>query len=66
MAAQKENHISSEWLKSRMRSHIGQNTYVNQIQIKTNKCCDHIVIKHINAQSLILKLDEKNKLINIK
>ena len=43
-----------------MRSQISINTYVNQIPIKTNKRsdCDHIVIKHINAQSLIPKLDE--------
>ena len=38
-------------------------TYVNQIPIKTNKCSDHIVIKHINAQSLIPKLDEIKLLI---
>ena len=49
MAAHKENHISSEWLKGGMRSQISLNTYVNQILIKTNKRSDHIVIKHINA-----------------
>ena len=63
MAAHKENHISSEWLKEWMRSHISIHTYVNQIPIKTNKCSDHIVIKHINAQSLIQKLDEIKLLI---
>ena len=41
-----------------MRSQISVNTYVNQIPIKTNKRSDHIMIKHINAQSLIPKLDE--------
>ena len=41
-----------------MRSQITVNTYVNQIPIKTNKRSDHIVIKHINAQILIPKLDE--------
>ena len=46
-----------------MRSQISVNTYVNQIAIKTNKRCDHIVIKHINAQSLIPKLDEIKLLI---
>ena len=46
-----------------MRSQISINTYVNQIPIKTNKCNDHIVIKHINAQSLIRKLDEIKLLI---
>ena len=52
MAAHKENHISSEWLKGGMRSQISVNTYVNQIPIKTNKRSDHIVIKHNSAQSL--------------
>ena len=46
-----------------MRSQISVNTYVNQISIKTNKRSDHIVIKHINAQSLIPKLDEIKLLI---
>ena len=41
-----------------MRSHITQNTDANQIPIKTNKRSDHIVIKYINAQCLIPKLDE--------
>ena len=63
MAAHKENHISSEWLKGGMRSQISINTCVNQIPIKTNKRSDHIVIKHINAQSLIPKLDEIKLLI---
>ena len=63
MAAHNENHISSEWLKGGMRSQISVNTYVNQILIKTNKRGDHIVIKHINAQSLIPKLDEIKLLI---
>ena len=58
MAAYKENHISSEWLKGGMRSQISVNTYVNQILIKTNKRSDQNVIKYINAQSLIPKLDE--------
>ena len=58
MAALKENHISSEWLKSGMRSHISQDTDANQIPIKTNKRSGHIVIKRINVQSLISKLDE--------
>ena len=39
------------------------NTYVNQTPIETNKRSDHIVIKHINAQSLITKLDEIKLLI---
>ena len=63
MTARKENYISSERLKSRMRSHIIQNTDANQIPIKTNKRSDHIVIKHINAQSLIPKSDEIKLLI---
>ena len=46
-----------------MRSQISINTYVNQIPIKINKCSDHIVIKHINAQSLIPKLYEIKLLI---
>ena len=46
-----------------MRSHISQNTDANQIPIKTNKRSDHIVIKHINAQRLIPKLDEIRLLI---
>ena len=46
-----------------MRSQISINTYVNQIPNKTNKRSDHIVIKHINAQSLIPKLDEIKLLI---
>ena len=46
-----------------MRRLISINTYVNQILIKTNKRSDHIVIKHINAQSLIPKLDEIKLLI---
>ena len=46
-----------------MRSHISQNTDANQISIKTNKRSDHIMIKHINAQSLIPKLDEIRLLI---
>ena len=41
-----------------MRGQISINTYVNKIPLKTNKRSDHIVIKHINAQSLIPKLDE--------
>ena len=57
MGAHKENHISSEWLKGGLRRQISVNTYVNQIPIKTNKRSDHIVIKHINAQSLIPKWD---------
>ena len=63
MATHKENHISSESLKGGMRSQIRVNTYVNQTPIKTNKRSDHIVIKHINAQSLIEKLDEIKLLI---
>ena len=63
IVAHKENHISSEWLKGGMRSQISVNTYVNQIPIKTNKRSDHIVIKHINAQSLIPKLYEIKLLI---
>ena len=63
MTAHKENHISSEWLKDGMRSQISINTYVNQIPIKTNKRSDQIVIKHVNAQSLIPKLDEIKLLI---
>ena len=58
MAAHKENHISSEWLKDGMRGQISVNTCVNKIPIKTTKRSDHIVIKNINAQSLITKLDE--------
>ena len=46
-----------------MRRQISINTYVNQIPIKTNKRSDHIVIKHINTQSLIPKLDEIKLLI---
>ena len=46
-----------------MRGQISINTYVNKIPIKTNKRNDHIVIKHINAQSLIPKLDEIKFLI---
>ena len=46
-----------------MISHIRHNTYINQIPIKTNKRSDHIVIKHINAQSLILKLNKMGLLI---
>ena len=46
-----------------MRSQISQNTYANKIPIKTNKRSDHILIKHINAQSLIPKLDEIKLLI---
>ena len=41
-----------------MRTQISVNTYVDQIPIKTNKRRDHIVIKHINGQILIPKLDE--------
>ena len=63
MTAQKENHISSEWLKGGMRSQMSVNTCVNKIPIKTNKRSDHIVIKHINAQSLFPKLDEIKLLI---
>ena len=63
MAAHKENHIPSELLKSGMRDQISVNTYVNKIPIKTNKRSDHIVIRHINAQSLIMKLDEIKLLI---
>ena len=63
MAAHKENHIPSEILKSGMRDQISVNTYVNKIPIKTNKRSDHIVIRHINAQSLIMKLDEIKLLI---
>ena len=59
----KENHISSERLKGGMRNQISIDTYVNQIPIKTNKCSDNIVIKQINAQSLIPKLDEIKLLI---
>ena len=66
MAAHKENHISSEWLKGGMSSQISVNTYVNQIAIKANKRNDHIVIKHINAQSLMPKLDEIKLLIEKK
>ena len=62
-AHNKENHISSEWLKGGIRSQISVTSYVNQITIKTNKRSDQIVIKHINAQSLIPKLDEIKKLI---
>ena len=46
-----------------MRGQISVNTCVNKIPIKTNKRSDHIVIKHINAQSLITKLDEIKLLI---
>ena len=46
-----------------MRSQIRVNTYVNKIPIKTNKRSDHIVIKHINAPSLIPKFDEIKLLI---
>ena len=46
-----------------MRGQISVNTYVNQIAIKTNKRSDHIVIKHIIAQSLIPKLGEIKLLI---
>ena len=46
-----------------MRSQISVNTYVNQIPIKTYKRSDRIVIKHINAQNLIKKLDEIRLLI---
>ena len=46
-----------------MRGQISVHTYVNQIPIKTNKRSDHIVIKHINAQSLLPKLDEIKYLI---
>ena len=46
-----------------MISHISHNTYVNQIPIKTNESSDHIVIKHINTQSLILKFDKMGLLI---
>ena len=49
-----------------MRGQISVNTYVNKIPIKTNKRSDHIVIKHINSQSLIPKLDEIKLLIEIK
>ena len=63
MAAHKENHISSEWLKGGMRSQISVYNYVNQTPMKTNKRSDHIVIKHINVQSLIQKLDEIKLLI---
>ena len=48
-----------------MRSHISVNTYVNQIPIETSKRSDHILIEHINAQSLIPKLDEIKLLIEI-
>ena len=63
MAARKENQISSEWLKGGMRRQIKLNTDVNKISIKTNKCSDRILIKHINGQSLIPKLDEIKLLI---
>ena len=46
-----------------MRSHISQNTDAIQIPIKTNKRSDRIMIKHINAQCLIPKLDETKLLI---
>ena len=46
-----------------MRSQISVNTNVNQIPIKTNKRSDHIMIKHIIAQSLIPKLYEIKLLI---
>ena len=46
-----------------MRSHISQNTNANQIPMNTNKPSDRIVIKHINEQSLIPKLDEIKLLI---
>ena len=46
-----------------MGSQISVNTFVKQIPIKTNKRSDHIVITHINAQSLIPKLDEIKLLI---
>ena len=47
-----------------MRSHAHQiNPNANHIQIKTDKRNDHIVIKHINAISLIIKLDELKLLI---
>ena len=41
-----------------MRSQICLNTDISKIPIKTNKRSDHILIKHINPQSLIPKLDE--------
>ena len=46
-----------------MRSQVSVNTCVNQIRNKTFKRCDHILIKHINAQSVIPKLDEIKLLI---
>ena len=46
-----------------MRSHISQDTEANQIPIKNNQHSDHIVIKHINSQSLITKLDDIRLLI---
>ena len=46
-----------------MRSQINVNTCVNQIAIKTNKRSEHIVIKHIDVQSLIRILDEIKLLI---
>ena len=46
-----------------MRSQISINNYVNQIPIKTSKHSDHILIKHINVQSLIRKLGEIKLLI---
>ena len=46
-----------------MGSQISVNAYVYQIPIKTNKRSSHIVIKYINAQSLIPRLDEIKLLI---
>ena len=53
MAAQKENHIYSKWLKNEMRSHIRKNTDANQIPIKTNKRSDHCgTLPHVTSLSL--------------
>ena len=51
MAAEQENHISSEWLKSGTKSRISLNTDINIIQIMTNKRSDRIVIKHIMSKA---------------
>ena len=65
MATHKENNISSEWLKSGMRSQICLNTDINKIPIKTKKRSDHTSLKHISAQSLYPK-SGWNKIVNWK
>ena len=58
MAAYHENHISSWITKKWNENSCPLNTDINKIPIQTNKRSDRIVIKHINAQRLIKKLDE--------